>query len=692
MTGGRVASRLPKKLSPLLKGLSPGVTYCVCEERNMPVTEQAHPTSAELRGFAQGRLPPGAMAQVESHVATCDSCCQQLAKMPDDTLVQLAREAATQGFRTDEKRSKSAPKPPPDIPPELRDHPRYRVLGLVGVGGMGAVYKAEHRLMKRLVALKTISPAFLSNAAAVARFRNEFQSTARLSHPNVVTAFDADQAGELHFLVMEFVEGMPLDRLVAQRGRLPIEQACQVFRQAAEGLAHIHEKRLVHRDIKPQNLMVGRSGVKILDCGLARPVSDSPTKHDLARNDPTQPHATAAGMILGTPDYIAPEQCADARSADIRSDIYSLGCTFYFALTGQPPFPHGSVVQKLTAHSNTEPASLRSLRPEVPAELERIVGRMMAKEPSKRYQTPSDLARDLAKLEQDASADGAAALLAVEPAAAPMPVLTDRLFDVSPDALGNLPVVQSARSPSKPAFRAPSLPVVLLASVAALVLAILAFSLAGFFSGPPDRPVAKNPQIVPTSIPAPSNAPITKPLPKKVLMVIPKHGLWYADYANVKASLKAEDIELVVASSELGESTTWEGSDNGVVYPDIVLTQPGNPEEYGAIIFVGYDTTEYHPGPGVGDCVGKIIEALRDRGRLITAICAGQRALAAHGALRGKEVAFSSHTEQVGGYENSGAKLLRGKKVYRDGQVITAASEHDARGFVDAIAAGLRGE
>jgi hypothetical protein len=128
------------------------------------------------------------MAQIESHVAACDSCCEALASVPDDTLLQLAREAATHGFRTDEPRQKAAPEPPPDIPPELVNHPRYRVLGLVGVGGMGAVYKAEHRLMKRLVALKTISPAFLKHAAAVARFRNEFQSTARLSHPNGLRA------------------------------------------------------------------------------------------------------------------------------------------------------------------------------------------------------------------------------------------------------------------------------------------------------------------------------------------------------------------------------------------------------------------------------------------------------------------------------------------------------------------------
>src|SRR5262245_2004920 len=185
----------------------------------MTTPQLVHPTPLQLRAFLEGRLAPREMAELESHVAGCDSCCNLLEKVPDDTLVQLAKAAATAGFRAGDSTLPGKARPP-GVPPELEDHPRYRVLGLLGFGGMGAVYKAEHRLMERLVALKVISPSLLGNAAAIDRFRREFRAAARLSHPNVVTAFDADQAGNLHFLVMEFVEGLSLDRLVTQTGPL----------------------------------------------------------------------------------------------------------------------------------------------------------------------------------------------------------------------------------------------------------------------------------------------------------------------------------------------------------------------------------------------------------------------------------------------------------------------------------------
>jgi eukaryotic-like serine/threonine-protein kinase len=312
----------------------------------MPAGPHVHPSQQQLQEFAQGRLSAEEMADVEEHVATCDSCCQQLQSAPEDTLLQLAREAATLTFHED------PPLKPPgtslrSIPAELIDHPRYRVLGLIGSGGMGAVYKAQHRLMERLVALKVISPEFLQNQAAVDRFRREFKAVARLSHPNIVTAFDAEQAGGLHFLVMEFVQGLSVDQLVAQRGPLPIRQACELIRQAALGLAHIHERGMIHRDIKPQNLMVGREGdtLKILDCGLARLSSQLSSGRPCGEVEATWAGATPVGMILGTPDYMAPEQSVNAASADIRSDIYSLGCTLYFALTGQSPFPQGTAVR-----------------------------------------------------------------------------------------------------------------------------------------------------------------------------------------------------------------------------------------------------------------------------------------------------------------------------------------------------------
>ena len=228
--------------------------------------------------------------------------------------------------------------------------------------------------MDRPVALKVIRGDLLGNAAMVERFRREVKAAARLaSHPNIVAAYDAEQAGETHMLVMEFVEGTDLAELVERRGPLPVGEACEYARQAALGLQHAFEDGMVHRDIKPQNLMrTTRGQVKILDFGLAR----------FASEVATQAGMTAEGMVLGSADYIAPEQIDDPHAADIRADIYSLGCTLYFLLAGRPPFPDGSLIQKLLAHSEKTPRPLAEIRADVPPELARVVERMMAKDPA----------------------------------------------------------------------------------------------------------------------------------------------------------------------------------------------------------------------------------------------------------------------------------------------------------------------
>jgi len=277
----------------------------------------------------------------------------------------------------------------PGIPRELADHPRYRVLELLGAGGMGRVYKAEHRIMERLVALKVINRNLIENPAAVERFRREVKTAARLIHPNIVTAFDAEQVEDCHFLVMEFVEGQSLDRVVQTRGRLPFSEACDYVRQAALGLQYAHERGMVHRDIKPQNLMRTPEGqVKILDFGLARFLSEGKPATAL----------TQFGVIMGTPDYIAPEQAHDPRAADIRADIYSLGATFYFLLTGQPPFHETSMAyHKLIHHLGRKPKPIRVLRPDVPEAIAKIVEKMMAKNPWDRYRTPAVVVQALAE-------------------------------------------------------------------------------------------------------------------------------------------------------------------------------------------------------------------------------------------------------------------------------------------------------
>ncbi len=273
------------------------------------------------------------------------------------------------------------------LPAELANHARYRILGLLGVGGMGAVYKAEHRVMQRMVAIKVINRNLMQQAASVERFQREVKGAAKLSHPNIVTAYDTEQAGNVHFLVMEFVEGVSLARQVKMRGPMSIVHACHFIRQAALGLQHAHELGMVHRDIKPHNLMLTRKGqVKILDFGLAR----------FARESTPAAELTQEGAVVGTPDYIAPEQALQPQNADIRADIYSLGCTMYFILTGQPPFLTGTCMQKLMAHAERMPPPVHELRPEVPKDLAAVVERMMAKNPANRYQTPAEVAQALA--------------------------------------------------------------------------------------------------------------------------------------------------------------------------------------------------------------------------------------------------------------------------------------------------------
>jgi hypothetical protein len=253
---------------------------------------------------------------------------------------------------------------------------------------MGAVYLAEHLSMGRQVALKVMRANLVDNPAALARFRHEVRAAARLSHPNIVTAYDADEADGLHFLVMEFVEGTLLDEHVARHGRLPVAEACQVAEQVALGLQHAHEKGLIHRDIKPQNLMRTPAGqVKILDFGLARLTRDPDSSAGAS--------ITASGIVMGSADFIAPEQTRGERAVDIRADVYSLGCTLYYLLCGQVPFPKGTVIDKMMHHNLDRPQALRDLCPELPRSLVAVIETMMDKEPGRRYQTPGEAAQAL---------------------------------------------------------------------------------------------------------------------------------------------------------------------------------------------------------------------------------------------------------------------------------------------------------
>jgi serine/threonine-protein kinase len=289
-----------------------------------------------------------------------------------------------------------------DIPEPLADHPRYKVVRELGAGGMGVVYKAEHRIMGRPVALKVMAAHLTAKAGAVERFRKEVRAAAQLNHPNIVTAHDADEAGGLHFLVMEFVEGISLDRFVAKKGPATIQLAASFTRQAALGLQHAHEKGMVHRDIKPQNMMVNRKAqVKVMDFGLARFVhtdeEEAATRPGgrlpFGSAKPVADPLTNPNLIMGTPDYLSPEQARNSHNVDSRSDIYSLGCTLFFLLTGRPPFSDASsLIDKLLAHTEQAPPPIRELRPDVPEGFAAILDRMLAKKPDDRFETAGDVA------------------------------------------------------------------------------------------------------------------------------------------------------------------------------------------------------------------------------------------------------------------------------------------------------------
>ncbi len=363
-----------------------------------------HPNRETLEAFVHGLLDAREQEQVEQHVADCEICCQLLRDVPHDHLVEQVRLVDTsslgetiaaqlqtgtpEGGSDFELEAKSVKLNQQNIPRELFEHPRYRIVRQLGVGGMGVVYQAEHRMMERLVALKVVNSHLLSSKEALERFHREVKAAAKLTHRNIVTAFDAEQAGDLHFLVMEYVEGVNLFELVAERGQLPVLYACNYIMQVAQGLKHAFNCKMVHRDIKPQNLMrTPRGTIKVLDFGLARFASQQPESIDSA--------LTGIGATVGTPDYIAPEQARDSRDADIRSDIYSLGCTFYFLLAGRVPFTEKTPLEKIMGHLQKEPKNLSEYRSDIPDEVVQIISRMMAKEPAKRYQTPGEVVEAL---------------------------------------------------------------------------------------------------------------------------------------------------------------------------------------------------------------------------------------------------------------------------------------------------------
>lgn len=265
---------------------------------------------------------------------------------------------------------------------------KYKLLGHIGTGGMSSVYLAEHTGLNDKRAIKVLPKKRVNDASYLARFKLEAQAIASLNHPNIVRAHDIDNDGDTHFIVMEYVDGLDLQMLVRRDGPLDFSTAADLISQAACGLQHAHDRGVIHRDVKPANLLIDQNGrVRLLDMGLALMVSEADHSLTVAHNE----------NVLGTADYLAPEQAINSHTVDHRVDIYGLGCTLYFLLTGRPPFSEGTLAQRIIKHQNEMPRPIRELRPDCPGELEGMCVKMLQKDPQYRYQTAGEVSQLFAR-------------------------------------------------------------------------------------------------------------------------------------------------------------------------------------------------------------------------------------------------------------------------------------------------------
>ncbi len=366
----------------------------------MDTNSSPHPSDRTLKSYSLGKLDDVSAQAVNKHLERCAPCRTRAAEASPDSFLERVREAQVHaGVSTSEKsapgvqREKGtkvlAPPPAATLPPGLADHAEYEIKGELGRGGMGVVYLAHNTMMGRDEVLKVMGRHIMERPGVLDRFLREIRAVAKLRHPNIVTAYHATMLGESTVFAMEYVEGYDLAQLVKSQGHLPVALACNFVYQAALGLQHAHEEGLVHRDIKPGNLMLSRKGkkptIKVLDFGLAKATREEKVEGEL----------TSEGQALGTPDFMAPEQIMDAMSADIRADIYSLGGTLYYLLSGRPPFQANSMYDMYQAHISQDASPLNLVRPEVQAELAALVAKMMAKDPARRFQTPGEVAKAL---------------------------------------------------------------------------------------------------------------------------------------------------------------------------------------------------------------------------------------------------------------------------------------------------------
>lgn len=272
-----------------------------------------------------------------------------------------------------------------NAPADLRTFGRYVIEKKLGEGGMGAVYRAVDSTLKRTVALKILPREKAQNEILVKRFQAEAQAAAQLRHKNIVCVYDSGEHDGYLYIAMEYIDGIDVQDLVLRKGGLSVKRSLDIIKQVARALEHAYEQTIVHRDIKPANLLIDRDGnVKLADMGLARSIAET-----------EEAGITRAGTTVGTVDYMSPEQARDSKSADCRSDMYSLASTWYHMLAGKPPFPDGDLLNKITAHATQTPPDPRDVRPNIPESVVQIMHKMLEKKPARRYQTPAELIHDL---------------------------------------------------------------------------------------------------------------------------------------------------------------------------------------------------------------------------------------------------------------------------------------------------------
>ncbi len=695
------------------------------------------PSADVLTAFACGGLSVEELTAVASHVGACNACCRALKLVPDDPLAVLVRAAAA-AEPTERNVTNISPRqaghiPSPTelgtrlVPTGFTDHPRYRVLGQLGAGGMGTVYKAEDLLMGRVVAIKVVSPHLTADAGAVERFRREIRVAAQLNDPRAIIAHDTGEAGGCHFLVMEFVEGISLDRLVAKKGPLPMQMACSFARQAALGLQHAADKGMIHRDIKPQNLMVTRKGlVKILDFGLARFAGgDEGTKTHANGRLPfgaaRQPagNVTNPNFVMGTPDYLSPEQARDSHDVDHRTDIYSLGCTLYFLLTAAPPFlGAASLVDKLLAHIEEEPPPLREVRPELPETLSEVLTKMMAKRREERYSTASEVAAALQPFTRANAAGPVAEPLfeIVDAVTATPPPRAALESDTAPPP-GSITLTESPKA--KRAKKKKLTPWWqrhgwALAGTAAVLL-VVGIAIGIVASHKPAAGVASTDSSDVKNTPRPATPPavlrddrpntwipptVIAP-PKRetfILLVIPSQGVWPPDLDTMRESLTAPRlgrkpvrVETAAASGDRAKPAAGSPPAGDGIPIDVRLTESMNLSKYSAVVFLGFNVDEYVDG-SAKRAADHAIKAMQSAGKPVASMSTGQVVLASHGILNGRKAALPPREFHDAKFRDAlSDPLIRWQKWPMivddsDGKpVITAAGARQAPEFADAI-------